>query len=184
VKTDHYSLKHMLDQRLTTIPQHQWVSKLIGYDFRVQYKPGTSNTVAGALSRGDAGEDGQSTVVSTPVFAVFDELRVETATMASLQQLKEVLTGRKGDEWQFVDGLITVHGTVYVAADSPSLPAILTAVHDKTLHRLRRDLFVLGQQQSRNMFRPASFANAIRSNTFIQQVCCSHWRCRAQFGPI
>jgi hypothetical protein len=38
-------------------------------------------------------------VVSTPVFAVFDELRVETTTMASLQQLKEeVLAGRKGDK--------------------------------------------------------------------------------------
>jgi hypothetical protein len=99
VKTDHYSLKYLLDQRLTTIPQHQWVSKLIGYDFRVQYKPDTSNTVADALSRRDAGEDGQSVVVSTPVFAVFDELRVETTTMASLQQLKEeVLAGRKGDK--------------------------------------------------------------------------------------
>jgi hypothetical protein len=58
VKTDHYSLKYLLDQRLTTIPQHQWVSKLIGYDFRVQYKPDTNNTVADALSRRDAGEDG------------------------------------------------------------------------------------------------------------------------------
>jgi hypothetical protein len=62
-----------------------------------------------------------------------------------------VLAGRKGDEWQFVDGLITVHGKVYVAVDSPSLPAILTAAHDmghegteKTLHRLRRYFFVPG----------------------------------------
>jgi hypothetical protein len=84
VKTDHYNLKYLLDQRLTTIPQYQWVSKLIGYDFRVQYKTGTSNTVADAPSRRDAGEDGQSAMVSTPVFAVFDELRVETTTMASL----------------------------------------------------------------------------------------------------
>jgi hypothetical protein len=131
VKTDHYSLKYLLDQRLTTIPQHQWISKLIGYDFRVQYKPGTSNTVVDALSRRDAGEEGQSTMVSALVFAVFDELRAETATKASLQQMKEeVLAGRKGDEWQFVDGLVTVRGKVYVAADSPSLPAILTAAHD------------------------------------------------------
>jgi hypothetical protein len=46
VKTDHYSLKYLLDQRLATIPQHQWVSKLTGFDFRVEYKPGSSNTVA------------------------------------------------------------------------------------------------------------------------------------------
>jgi hypothetical protein len=67
-----------------------------GYDFWVQYKSGTSNTVADALSRRDGSEDGQSAMVSTPVFAIFYELRVETATMASLQQLKEVLAGQKG----------------------------------------------------------------------------------------
>jgi hypothetical protein len=40
IRTDHYSLKFLLDQRLSTIPQHQWVSKLIGFDFCVEYKPG------------------------------------------------------------------------------------------------------------------------------------------------
>jgi hypothetical protein len=40
VKTDHYSLKYLLDQRLATIPQHHWVGKLLGFDFAVEYKPG------------------------------------------------------------------------------------------------------------------------------------------------
>lgn len=40
VLIDHYSLKFLLDQRLSTIPQHQWVSKLMGYDFLVEYWPG------------------------------------------------------------------------------------------------------------------------------------------------
>jgi hypothetical protein len=126
VKTDHYSLKYILDQRLTTIPQHQWVSKLIGYDFRVQYKLGSSNTVADALSRWDEHEDGQSAAVLTLVFAIFDELRTETSMMASLQKLKEdVIAERQGEEWQFIDGLITIRDKVYVAVDSPSLPTIL-----------------------------------------------------------
>lgn len=46
VRTDHYSLKYILDQRLTTIPQHTWVTKLFGYDITVEYKPGKLNTVA------------------------------------------------------------------------------------------------------------------------------------------
>jgi len=37
VRIDHYALKFLLDQRLSTVPQHQWVSKLFGYDFAVEY---------------------------------------------------------------------------------------------------------------------------------------------------
>jgi hypothetical protein len=35
VKTDHYSLKFLLDQRMSMIPQHQWASKLLGFNFTV-----------------------------------------------------------------------------------------------------------------------------------------------------
>jgi hypothetical protein len=48
VRTDHYSLKYLLDQRLSTVPQHQWISKLFGFDFTVEYRPGRLNTVADA----------------------------------------------------------------------------------------------------------------------------------------
>ena len=54
VHTDHYSLKFLLDQRLSTVPQHQWISKLFSFDFTVEYRPGRLNTVADALSRHDA----------------------------------------------------------------------------------------------------------------------------------
>jgi hypothetical protein len=30
VRTDHFSLKYLLDQHLSTVPQHQWISKLFG----------------------------------------------------------------------------------------------------------------------------------------------------------
>jgi len=50
VKTDHYSLKYLLDQRLATIPQHHWVGKLLGFDFSVEYRSGATNVVVDALS--------------------------------------------------------------------------------------------------------------------------------------
>ena len=40
VRTDHFSLKFMLDQRLSTVPQHQWISKLFGFDFTMEYRAG------------------------------------------------------------------------------------------------------------------------------------------------
>jgi hypothetical protein len=53
IRTNHYSLKFLLDQKLTTVPQHQWVSKLFSFDFSVEYKLGTANVVTDALSRRD-----------------------------------------------------------------------------------------------------------------------------------
>jgi hypothetical protein len=58
VKTDHYSLKYLLDQLLTTIPQHHWVGKLLGFNFSVEYRSGATNVVADALSRRD-NEEGE-----------------------------------------------------------------------------------------------------------------------------
>jgi hypothetical protein len=58
VKTDHYSLKYLLDQCLATIPQHHWVGKLLGFDFTVEYKSGSTNIVADALSCRDTEEGG------------------------------------------------------------------------------------------------------------------------------
>ncbi|GJV95601.1 peroxidase 64 [Tanacetum coccineum] len=49
----HYSLKYLLDQRITTPIQMNWLLKLMGYDYEVVYKQGKDNAVADALSRRD-----------------------------------------------------------------------------------------------------------------------------------
>ncbi|GJX25621.1 retrotransposon-related protein [Tanacetum coccineum] len=51
IKTDHFSLKYLLDQRLTTPFQAKWLSKLLGYDYEISYKKGSENYVVDALSR-------------------------------------------------------------------------------------------------------------------------------------
>jgi hypothetical protein len=53
VRTDHYSLKFLLDQWLSIISQHIWVSKLFGYDLTVEYRLGKLNGAADALSHRD-----------------------------------------------------------------------------------------------------------------------------------
>ena len=51
IRTDHQSLKYLLDQKLNTTIQHKWMTKLLGLDYEIQYKKGTNNQVADALSR-------------------------------------------------------------------------------------------------------------------------------------
>jgi len=84
IRSDHYSLKYILDQRLSTIPQHQWVSKLLGYDFSVEYKPGRHNIVANALSRKETAASLMS--LSEIQFPIFNQLK-EVSLMRRPQKL-------------------------------------------------------------------------------------------------
>jgi len=86
VRTDHYALKFLLDQRLSTPPQHHWVTKLFGYDFTVEFRPGTLNTVADALSRRHD-DEAAAHAISGPSFELFDELRREVQENLDLRAL-------------------------------------------------------------------------------------------------
>jgi len=92
VRTDHRSLRFLLDQRLTTIPQHQWASKLLGFDFVMEYKPGAMNVVADALSRRDEGQ-GELLALSAPQFSLFDDIRQEINGDSALSQLRDAIRG-------------------------------------------------------------------------------------------
>ena len=147
VKTDHYSLKYLLDQRLATIPQHHWVGKLLGFDFVVEYKPGAANTVADALSHRDT-DDGAILALSAPRFDFVDRLRhVQAEDPAVVALREEIAAGHRGAPWSVVDGgMVMFDGRLYIPPSSPLLLELLAAVHEdghegvqRTLHRLRRD---------------------------------------------
>jgi hypothetical protein len=152
IKTDHYSLKFLLDQCLSTVPQHQWTSKLLGYDFHVEFKPVVANVVADALSCRDTEASGEAMAISGVTFKMFDTLRHEFNTAPDLRTLRDDATaGKQGPQWQVVDSWPTVNGKVFIPSASPCLTAALEAAHgvghegiQKTIHRFRADFFVHG----------------------------------------
>ncbi|XP_074271624.1 uncharacterized protein LOC141595557 [Silene latifolia] len=51
IKTDQKSLKWLLQQKISTPFQQFWLSKLMGFDYEIQYRAGKENLAADALSR-------------------------------------------------------------------------------------------------------------------------------------
>jgi hypothetical protein len=97
---------YLLDQRLSTIPQHAWVSKLFGYQFSVEFKPGRQNVANDALSHRHE-DDAIMHALSIPKFALIDEFRVEAATLHKVTaKCAELTTGTVGHEWALVDDLV------------------------------------------------------------------------------
>ena len=43
VRIDQKSLKYLLEQRITTPAQTQWLPKILGYDYEIEYKRGLEN---------------------------------------------------------------------------------------------------------------------------------------------
>lgn len=122
VKTDHCSLTYLLDQRLVTIPRHHWLGKLLGFDFTGEYKPGSSNVVADALSRRNSPEDGTILVLSAPRFDVLDRLRQAQLTDPALIAIRdEILAGTRRSPWAVIDDMIHYTGRLYVPPASALL---------------------------------------------------------------
>lgn len=99
IKTDHCSLKYFLNQLVNTPFQQKWVTKLLGFDYEIQYKKGCDNVVADALSTvhgsSDVNESELSNMgcssISYPCFGWLDELRRENEQDEWIQnKLKEL----------------------------------------------------------------------------------------------
>jgi len=159
VRTDHYSLKFLLDQRLSTVPQHQWISKLFGFDFTVEYRPGRLNTVADALSRRDSeavapvpSPDalGAAVAVSGPSFDLLDAIRRATATAPDGQRLLQQLqAGELAEPWRLDSGLLLHGSRIFVPDHGDLRHQVLLLAHaaghegtQKTLHRLRAEFYI------------------------------------------
>lgn len=171
IRTDHYSLKFILDQRLSTIPQHMWVSKLFGYDMQVEYRPGKLNGAADALSRRDeAVLDSYS--ISSPSFELFDTLRAEMQSDPQVAQIRTQLTaGTAKEGWSEVDGLLLYKGKIFVPDASSLWPLLLTAVHggghegiEKSLNRWRASFYSsLAAGHTRDFIKGCSVCQRNRS---------------------
>jgi RNase H-like domain found in reverse transcriptase len=84
IKTDHISLKYLLEQRLNHTLQYNGLCKLLGLDYVIQYKKGVDNKMADALSRREIVQENSTHMAITEINHVW------------LEELKE---SYQGDKW-------------------------------------------------------------------------------------
>lgn len=66
IQTNYHSLKYLLEQQIGTTNQQKWISKLLGYEFTIEFKTGHTNKVSDALSR--CGVEDEPTILTTISF--------------------------------------------------------------------------------------------------------------------
>ncbi|GJR80458.1 retrotransposon-related protein [Tanacetum coccineum] len=108
IKTDHFSLKYLMGQRLTTPFQTKWLPKLLGFDYEIPYKSGSENIVADALSRISSGAELNELVLTSITTNSMKQVKDSWAQDNKLQQVLLQLqnqTYKKG-KYEWVDGML------------------------------------------------------------------------------
>ena len=126
IKTDHYSLKFLLDQKANTPAQQAWIVKMMGYDYEVSFRKGSTNTVADALSRKP---QGSFYAISTITSDLLQQIKQTWVSDASLIHLIHKLTKspHKPSKYSWSDGQLRRRGRLVVGSND----------------NLRKDLFHL-----------------------------------------
>ena len=130
VYSDQKSLKHLLQQRITTTNQQEWMAKLLGFDFEVVYKVGVENKVADALSRQH--EDAElQTIKSYPIWQQSSQLQQEVSNDPLLKNIVEAIQKDPNAKPGFAlkGGILFYKNRLVIPASSPLIEELLKDFH-------------------------------------------------------
>lgn len=159
ILTDHKSLKDLMSQVIQTPEQQVYLSKLLGYDYCIQYKAGNSNMVADALSRIPDTQGGQYFILSMPNFIFLDQLRQTMHADPDFQELSTAIqtNPQANVDYKVHDGLIFFQGKIWIPPTCTFKSSLLEEFHNtplgghmginKTLSRLQSNFFWQGMRK-------------------------------------
>ena len=124
IKTDHKSLKEMQGQVIQTPEQQAWLPKLLGFDFVIEYKKGTENQAADALSR-------SFMAISEPQFGILNDLQQQLVNFDPKSELS--ITPDNMHHLQHKHGLWFWKDKILVPSTSDIKQRILIEFHDSSV---------------------------------------------------
>ena len=147
--TDHKSLRKLMNQVIQTPELQVYLSKLLGFDYSIQYKPGKTNVVVDALSRLPHYNQGQYLILSMPhpmfLEAIHDYVHSNTSFQDHIQKLTS--SPDSHIDYRFHDGLLYFQNRICLDQQHPFRHSLISEFHTsplggrmgfaKTLHRLQ-----------------------------------------------
>lgn len=158
VFTDQRSLRYLLEQRITTQNQQNWLAKLLGYEFDIVYKVGASNKVADALSRKE--EDKELQGISRPFWQDISSIDEEVMADPVLVKIIKELEGNPDSHPQYTleNGRLHYRGRLVLAANSTWIPRLMQEFHSsptgghsgvyRTYRRVAQSLYWPGMKKT------------------------------------
>ena len=133
IKTDHRSLQHLTEQRLSNKLQHKAMMKMMDLQYTIQYKKGVNNAAADALSRCEHSQEVQA--ISECIPAWIQNLKEGYDDDDHAKKLMTELTLAPNSQSDYVlqDGVIRFKGRVWVGNNRTAQHHILVAMHDSGL---------------------------------------------------
>ncbi|KAK4388623.1 Retrovirus-related Pol polyprotein from transposon [Sesamum angolense] len=136
IRTDQKSLKHILDQRIDSILQQKWITKLLGLSYEVQYKKGSENRAADALSRveHDRGES-QANAVTTQIPLWLQDVQdsYEGNTLFQTVVQAKTLDNLAFPDYSYEAGILRRKGRICVGSHGGIREKIIRSMHDSAL---------------------------------------------------
>ncbi|KAL9450635.1 hypothetical protein AB3S75_012375 [Citrus x aurantiifolia] len=142
IRTDHKSIKELFHQVIQTPEQQAYVRKLLGFHFRIEYKPGSSNKVADALSRVHPDQFSDSinsqaelfSIISKPTVDILTTLHEDNSSLPDLLLLhNKFATGELSSAFSVREGLLLYNHRYYVSPHSKLKSTLLKEFHDSPM---------------------------------------------------
>ena len=133
IHTDHRSLVHLNEQRLHTPWQQKAFTKLLGLNYRIQYRRGVENCVADALSR--RVHQTEVFALSSPVHDWLLELQQWYAKDEEAQTLLAKLALQPEDSSPFSlrDGIIRFKQRIWLGSNKVFQTRVMVALHNSPI---------------------------------------------------
>ena len=133
IRTDHKSLLHLADQRVTTKLQQKALLKLMDMQFKIQYKKGSSNQAADSLSRCSALHSICAVALSSPDWLqkVKEGYNDDPLAVKLLQDL--AVNSTSGGNFSLKDGILRYKGRVWLGHNSLAQQHVIQAMHDSAV---------------------------------------------------